>query len=346
MMRLVALDDGRTEAYARFLAGRDDALLYHSLPYRDLLVEHLGARAEYLLAVNGAGEVAGALPTMWLDTDAGSVLNSLPYYGSHGSVLADDDEARSLLLAAWGERARDPGTLSATLVTNPFSQRAIDPPAHNLTDSRISQVTTLPEGGTAPRERVMAMIDGSARRNVQKAGREGAEVDRDASAMDTLRAIHESNIAALGGQAKSPEFFHAVGRHFARGQEYEVWVARMDGEVAAGLLVFYFNGTVEYFTPAVAHEHRSRQPLAAVLAEALADAVQRGFRRWNWGGTWDAQSGVFRFKRKWGAGDARYQYFIQLNDDSLRAHAPTELRARFGHFYVLPFSSIEPKGEQ
>ena len=47
-------------AYAAFLRSRPDALLYHSLPYRDLLLEHLGAQPEYLLALEG-GEIRGVL---------------------------------------------------------------------------------------------------------------------------------------------------------------------------------------------------------------------------------------------------------------------------------------------
>jgi lipid II:glycine glycyltransferase (peptidoglycan interpeptide bridge formation enzyme) len=123
-----------------------------------------------------------------------------------------------------------------------------------------------------------------------------------------------------------------------------VYVALLDGEVVAGLLVFLFNGTAEYFTPAVHHDHRSEQPLALLLLEAMAAAAARGCRRWNWGGTWSSQDGVYRFKRKWGARDGRYRYYVQINDESLLDAAPDELRARFGDFYVVPFSALRSSG--
>ena len=99
-MEVRALTAADEDAYTAFLAGRPEALVFHSLQYRDLLCEHLGCRAEYLVAVEG-GELRGALPLMW----AGDVANSLPYYGSHGGVIG---EARSALLDAWDERATDP----------------------------------------------------------------------------------------------------------------------------------------------------------------------------------------------------------------------------------------------
>jgi hypothetical protein len=53
---------------------------------------------------------------------------------------------------------------------------------------------------------------------------------------------------------------------------------------------------------------------------------------------------VFRFKRKWGARAVRYQYYVQVNDRALLQESPERLRKRFGHFYVAPFSALEPKG--
>jgi Acetyltransferase (GNAT) domain len=337
---VVALSPATEPAYRDFVASTPGALVYHSLAYRDLLLDHLGCHDEYLVATDG-GEISGVLPLMWTGDDGARVYNSLPFYGSHGSVLVDSDEAANALIAAYDARATDVSTLAATMVENPFADRRPFEPAHNLTDERISQVTDLPGGDE---HHMLAAIDSSARRNVRKARQSGIVADADASRLGAVGAIHRENIEALGGRAKAASFFAAVPRHFEAGHDYDVYLALLDEEVVAGLLVFYFNGTAEYFTPAVAHEHRSEQPLASVLVEAMAAAARRGCRRWNWGGTWTSQDGVFRFKRKWGAREGRYRYFVQLNDRSLLDAAPDELRARFGDFYVVPFSALRTAG--
>ncbi|HEX6051408.1 MAG TPA: hypothetical protein VFZ21_19145, partial [Gemmatimonadaceae bacterium] len=74
-------------AYRDFVARTPGALVYHSLAYRDLLKEHLGCHDEYLVATDD-GDVRGVLPLMWTGDDDARVYNSLPFYGSHGSVLA------------------------------------------------------------------------------------------------------------------------------------------------------------------------------------------------------------------------------------------------------------------
>lgn len=342
MIEVAPLAPEGEPAYAGFLSDAPAALLYHSLPYRDLLVEHLGCHHEYLIAHDGRS-VQGVLPLLWTGAPEARVYNSLPFYGSHGAVLARSPEAESALLQAYDERATSSTTLAATMVANPFLERPHAKPVHNLTDERISQVTALP-APSADEDALMELIEPSARRNVRKARRAGIVATIDAAQLDAVAEIHRQNIHALGGLAKDPAFFAAIPRHFEAGKDFEVYTALRDGIVVAGLLIFTFNGTVEYFTPAVHHDHRSDQPLAVLLVQAMLDAARRGLHRWNWGGTWTTQDGVHRFKRKWGAHERRYQYFVQLNDPSLLDATPDELRARFGHFYVVPFSALRTSG--
>ena len=328
------VEDDAWDAFVRDAAG---GLIYYSTRYRDLLADHLGGGPEYLVAREG-GELRGVLPIMWSATGGGRVLNSLPFYGSHGAPLARSDEAVRALIDAWNERASDAGTLAATMVANPF---APDPPAHpdhDLGDERISQATALPADGDE--ESVLATVDSSARRNARKAARSGIEVARDGSAWAELHAIHRENMESIGGISKSRRFFDAVPRHLREGEDFDLWVARLEGETIAALLVLHLGSVSEYFTPATRYEHRSLQPLALILAKAMTAAVERGSRLWNWGGTWTSQDGVYRFKRKWGAKEGRYRYFVRVNDRSLLEATPDELRERYPHFYVAPFSAL------
>ena len=56
---------------------------------------------------------------------------------------------------------------------------------------------------------------------------------------------------------------------------WSVYIGSRDDQPIAGLLVFYFNGTVEYFTPVIVSEHRNTQALALVIYEAMKDAISR-----------------------------------------------------------------------
>ena len=316
------------DAWDAYLRLHKAGLVYGSSRFRALLCELLGCRDRSLAAVEG-GVLRGVLPLLERD----GVLNSLPYYGSNGGVLADAPEISDTLLGAYGEAAET--ARSATLIENPFAPTRYDGLHRTHRDERIAQWTNLPATGIEP----------SARRNVRRAAQAGIIVERDAEELPRLYALHDENIRMLGGRPKERRFFELLRRHLTDGEEFEVWVARLEGRVVAALLTLLCNKTVEYYTPAIEHDARPLQPLAAILDAALADATARGFTRWNWGGTWNSQEGVLRFKRKWGAREARYAYHVQVNDEELTAASPEDLLARFPGFYVVPFAALrEPVG--
>jgi hypothetical protein len=72
----------------------------------------------------------------------------------------------------------------------------------------------------------------------------------------------------------------------------------------------------------------------------MNDAAARGYRWWNWGGTWPSQTGVYRFKRKWSTMEQRYDYAVQLNDHSLLDWPPARFASEMPGFYAVPFSAL------
>jgi CelD/BcsL family acetyltransferase involved in cellulose biosynthesis len=342
-IRVEILRPESAEGYDRYLLGRPETLFYHGSKYKEFLKGLLGCEEEYLLAFEG-GEIRGAFPLMFAERGGRRVYNSLPFYGSNGGIVADDERARRELLGAYREVARRETTVSSTVIENPFAGRTEEGLPHNLTDQRVAQFTAV-AFSSGHREEIMSRIDASARRNVSKAAREGVTVEVDHSQFPRLREMHRENIEAIGGLPKTDEFFRLVPAHFAPGRDYDLYVAKRGGLVVAGLLVFYFNRTVEYFTPAVEAEFRTLQPLSLILIEAMTEASRRGFRVWNWGGTWVGQTGVYRFKRKWAAAERRYDYFTQLNDAALLEWPRERLLKTFPNFYVAPFSALKAKEE-
>jgi hypothetical protein len=325
------------DRYAAFVAGHPDALVSYRLGYRDLLVDLLGCRPRYAVALRGQA-VVGVMPLMSLDGPLGTVLNSLPYFGSNGAPLVAD-AAGGIALAAWyaRETARA-GVAAATVVANPLA--ALSPRLdHDLVDRRIAHVTPLP-AGEEPEAEILAAIDGSARRNVAKARRRGTAVTVENDGFATLEGLHRSSMAAIGAQVKDPEFFSAVDRHFRPGTDYDLYVGRIDGAAAAALLVFYSAAAVDYYVPAVSPAHRSDQPMAAVLLAALTGAARRGLPRWNWGGSWPSHESLQRFKAKWGGIPREYRYETKLGDARLLEATPQQLLSAYPGFFVLPFSHL------
>ena len=236
-VEVVRLTAEREPAYAAFVAAHPAALISYTLAYRDMLAELLGCRPRYALALRD-GVVAGVMPLMSADGARGTVLNSLPYFGSNGGPLAHDAGAAQALVDWYAGQARVEGVLAGTVVANPLGGGADAVElGGDLEDVRVGHVTPLGGDGAA-RERIAAAIDGSARRNVAKALRCGAVVTIDNEAFEPLEALHRRSMEAIGAQVKAPAFFAAVARHFRAGEDFAIYLAHIDGEAVAALLIF------------------------------------------------------------------------------------------------------------
>lgn len=340
-MKIETLQPKYFEAYNQFLLAQRSSLFYYSLKYRNFLKDLLGCEEKYLVALDGE-LIHGILPLMYIEQDRGRIYNSLPYYGSNGGILANNEKAYHELLYTYNAIASGQTTMASTIINNPFVQQKAGDLVHNYKDYRIGQFTSLLPTD-ANRESLMSRIDSSARRNVKKAVTEGVSAEIDCDQIDRLRQMHQHNFIAIGRIPKTDAFFVAVSRHFAPGSDYEIYVAKKEGIVIAGLLLFYFNQTVEYFTPAVEEPYRSIQPLSLILITAMANAARRGFKWWNWGGTWENQVGVYRFK-KWGALERKYSYYTQLNDPTVLTWSEQEILHTFPYFFIVPFLALQGKG--
>jgi Acetyltransferase (GNAT) domain len=318
-----------------FVRGRADGLLYYTSAYRALVSRLLGCRDRSVVARDGS-EIVAALPLFEADGPFGRVVNSSPYYGSHGGVLGDRADAAEALVDAYADVIRD--AAAAAVVSNPFSQTAVPfPRTHE--DARIAQFTPIALE-TDRRDRLLASFETRARGSVRKAERSGVTVTRDAGALEWLARTSADNIRALGGIPKEDAFFRLVPELFREGDEYELWTASVDGELVAGALLFYANGVVEYFTPAIAHDARPLQPLSLLVLEAMTDASRRGCSIWNWGGTWKTQESLHRFKRQWNASEREYRYDVTVNEPAVLRARPAELLDGYPGFFVVPFDAL------
>jgi hypothetical protein len=334
----------REAAYERFVSALPDALLYASAAFRRFLIRVTGEDDCYLLALED-DRIVGALPAfLQRDRGHGAVLNSLPFFGSIGGVLADPGrtDVADTLLDAFDRTADEVRCISRTIITSPL-QAGVDLYERRqptFRDGRTCQITPLPPDSDRLADRLLAAFQDPRPRNIRKAAKSGVTVTErwDEDALRFVARVHAENIGALSGIVKPLDVFLAVPACFER-EQYSVFVAERDGREVAALLAFFYNGTVEYFTPAVLHDERPNQPLSLIVFEAMQRAVRRGFRRWNWGGTWASQTSLYDFKRRWGAVDHPYWYFTTAAD-SVLDRTRDEILAAHPLFYVCPFDRL------
>lgn len=328
------------QEFRDYILRNPSTLLYSEPRFLELVAEHVGARCAWLVA-RRKGEIVGLLPFLEKDGPLGPAFNSLAYYGSNGGVIQanQDTDSKSALIDAFYNMAADAKAASATIISNPleddFDFYDVHVP-HDFRDERIGQITHLPSSD----ESLIAKFEDPRPRNIRRAIKEGVAVARGTTeALEFLVNTHAANMAAIGGLAKKRSFFDAIPTKMQRG-DWAVFTASLDGKPIAALLVFYFNRTVEYFTPVIIESHRNTQALALTIYEAMRDAIQRGFTNWNWGGTWLSQGGVYDFKKRWGTSEYRYFYYTRVFNAELKTSKPAYLLEHYPGFYLVPFNRL------
>jgi hypothetical protein len=236
----------------------------------------------------------------------------------------------------------DPVSFATTILTHAESAHRDDYSqvlCPTATDTRVGQVTRLPDDGPQVEQRLEALLRQKTRNLVRKARMQGFELangDTDAG-WRFLYETHLENLTAMGGRPKPPAHFEAM-RHSIPVGWRRVLETRLAGTPVASVLLFKFNKTVEYVTPVVKREYRSMQPLSFAIWHGMLEAVGEGYRHWNWGGTWASQGTLHHFKAGWAAADLPYYYLVRATAGALSAwrRQPAEWSAAFPYYYVFP----------
>jgi Acetyltransferase (GNAT) domain len=331
------------------LQSTDCGLVYGSLAYLQFL-EHAmpGARLHYL-ALRQQDRLLAYLPlALRQGGDGRKVVNALPFYGGHGGPWiapgVERESAQRALLGAALDWTDELGAAAITLVENPLmpiETGVLDELGLQVVDERIGQISWLAQAGARDESALFAAMHVKTRNATRKGLAQNMRVQlrTDEEALTWLQAIHETSIRALGGTPKSMAVMHALVGAFPLGKGSLLYTGSISGQIAAALLLLVHHDTVEYFTPAVAPEHRDRQLLSALILHSMREQMARGARLWNWGGTWLGQTGVYRFKHRWGARDLRYRYLNRIFDDSLRREPAPALAVNHPFFYVRNYST-------
>jgi hypothetical protein len=284
------------------------------------------------------------LPLLVKDGPRGRVANSLPFFGSHGGPFSIDGSIAGggKALQTLEDRIEQSGYSSVTVIENPFQTIATEDEESlrflRVVDTRISQVTHWNMEVIATEKTLLERFHPKTRNSVRKGvSRIGTirDCSRDDEVFAFLASEHQESIVRLGGLPKSKKVFDLLRKYFPVALRlYGAYTPQ--GDLASALLTLEFESTVEYFTPVVKPEFKESQVLSGLIFSVMLDKFQNGFAHWNWGGTWESQHGVHRFKSRFGAVDRPYRYFNWTNS-KITECSSKQLLTDYPYWYVRKF---------
>jgi hypothetical protein len=348
--------------YEMLLAKAPESMVYHSKMYVDLVASYLKAEA-YYLALEEGDKLLGVLPiVVKRNSRYGNLINSNPYYGSNGGVIVHPDltpvqknKMKLQLLSFLGSFAKEHECILSTVIASSLDRDQMfyrQFARFDYMDRRVGQVTVLPRPKSkGARDALFEdRFSSSCRRAIRKAEKTGVVVKVIADKgkeLDQFYEIYKQNIGSKGGMVKDKDFFEKALDTFPPSR-CNLRYAELDGKLVAGIFQFYFKDTVEYFQPAIHHDYRDSGATNLLVLHGMESAAEAGYLYWNFGGTWESQEDVYRFKHSFGAEDFIYYYFVTGYGDysHIRRLGPEELKREYPGFFVLPYSALSSKDSQ
>jgi len=321
----------------------DGGLIYYSCAYGRFLEKLLGGERNYLFT--GLPERPCSLfPILIKDGPFGPVVNSLPFFGSHGAPIA----ARSslvrppdLLQSLEGAIAEARWT-SVTVVENPLAPLT-EAELNSLAflrevDRRVSQITHWTTKPPNSIDELLSIFHVKTRNAIRKGALSGQEVVSGSTEheWEFLISQHQQAILGKGGAAKSKEVFQRLRDSLP--QNLRLHCGYIRGELVSALLTLRYGSSIEYFVPVVRTDFREKQVLSHLIAEVMYQDFREGSTLWNWGGTWNSQAGVMRFKSRFGATSRTYRY-LNWCDPSLIRMEPYDLKNHYAYWYTRRYDA-------
>ncbi len=337
MMRSVAkpvvreLREADADRWTEFVTAHPAANLYHTLLWRDLLVEVFGHQPVYLLA-ECVGEICGALPMFLVKAPLlGSKLISLPYdIGSGGPLVsngkldgAQGDEVERALVEGAASSAREL-QVNYLEIRSGSERSALAPLGLRRSEPvLISEMELDDEAGVRMR------FKEDHRKAIRKAERRGVTV-READCLADYHAFYHVYLRVFRDFGTPPygaNYFPAVWRRLHSSGASRLLLADAGGRCVGGLLLFCWGQNLVSKFAACLPEAVPLRAYVALYWRAIQLGMQCGYRRLSWGSSSRSQSGLIDFKERWGSRShpaAVYSMSVKRDAPSLEKYYDSE----------------------
>lgn len=316
-MKVVGVDP-RTDPLWCELTCRAPSSVFHSPAWIQVLSDTYSWEPGAHVVVDDQGRPQGGLPFCRISDIFGSRIVALPF----------SDYCDPLVLApqAWP-------LLSAALLSEgcPVALRCLHSslPLADEQFALVKQAKWHALDLRADTEVLWNQIEDSAHRAIRKSQRAGIHV-RPAQSEQELRAFFEMHLKVrknkYGLLAQPFAFFQNIWRRFMDQQQGFLLLALNGNTIVAGDLFLEWKGTLFYKFNASLIDNLSSRPNDLLIWEAMQCGKRRGFASLDLGlSDWD-QTGLVRYKRKFGAAEKTIS-FLRHGSTNAATVVEAEMRA-------------------
>ena len=230
------------------------------------------------------------LPLVFMQSPLfGRFLTSMPFF-NYGGVLADNVDARAVLLEAAAEKAQ--GLHATHIELRQVEPLDIEWPVRS---HKVSMRLELPQRY----EELLKAFPSKLRSQIRRGEKDGMAVKLGGmELLDDFYRVFSRNMRDLGTPVYGKEFFGEILQVFSKDARI-CMVHLSDRPVAAGF-VYGFRHTLEIPWASSDRRYARLAPNMSLYNAVLQYACTAGYREFDFGRS-TVNSGTYRFKEQWGA---------------------------------------------
>jgi len=318
-------------------------LAYHFPFYRDVLEKSEVGKPLYFGCWQNE-KLIGVLPGFIKESDLGIVYSSMPFFGPNAGVLCDYfcDNSQiihtTLINSVLSYLANHSDPISASFYT-PFNRSDFDFYSNSISStlSIIKHTLYLPLAEYK--------LNAKTRYDVKKSQNYGVKISTDVTTekVRIFNSIYEKNCEDYCIPQKPYKVISQLASKSYKCKKIRFYFAEYNKKIIAGLLVLWGVKTASYYIPCSLHEYRYLQASSLLINYAMTDTKKNGLNYWNWESSPSTDSGVYKFKKKWGSTESEYRLFIKIfKKQAFFEHlGKNKIADRFPYFFVYPFYLLD-----
>ena len=277
--------------------------LYHSLQWRDLLVDVFGLRPRLYMARRG-GQVTGLLPVYEVRFPLlGSKFVSLPYEAGSGGPLSEDEESSRALVSAMIDDARAAGAQHVevrSLAPSPVFEQL----GFTVESSVYHSEVDLSDG-----EAAWKRVGRDQRGKMRKAARSGVTVRQGHSPADyqAYYQVYLRSFHAFGTPPYGTRYYPTVHQRLDHTGQSNLFLAEVEGEAVGGYLLFKWGSRAVNKISCVLPEALRLGVFPALYGHVFGWCIENDVTWLSYGTSAPDDQGLVEYKERWAATTHRVQ---------------------------------------
>lgn len=326
------------------LALSNHSVLGYHYPVYLKMLEKVGVGTLHLIVVRDANhKICAFLPGLLKTSGSGTVYSSLPFFGPNAGILChrEHQEKAKLIKCCFDflfDSLQRFDMVSASIYS-PFDD------AFSLQEyTSIFSDAEVVDKFTSYIPLAQLNLSSSLLYDLRKAEKSGVVIRTGnfEGCAQQIFEIYKKNCEDYGIPLKP---FEAIDTLVAQSQENgvtETYTAWVDNTMIGALIMVYSPSTASYYLPCSLHEFRSFQPTSLLIKHSMDKSIERGLKFWNWEASPSKESGVFKFKKKWGSMEGTYRIFVKSFKPKVfyTELGQTAISSEFPFFFVFPFNRL------